>query len=359
MHAAAKCGSNGFGARSFREGVAPPWENTKVSRELCHDGHQGTPHGCLVQCAALRTIFLQELVRTWEPWADLAQHWLTTASPEDLGHVCKLHILQCLWTAFPPRLIEMGLAVPGVVAIIPHGTRLRSRTSIPHHAPCCPRSTRHCRGPYTRLLHVLVVQAIQQHPTNDTLRQQVKYKPKRRDKHAWGPKWASRTPATKGQKLLQGHITLTLPMRSCNYSPTSPLWKATIAGADLLHVQRNPPLSLGETLPATRGAGTPIHHEQGRPHPPHVDHGQARSCHPHHGALPSHHASIPAHPMAHKDSARLVHHHARPSFLVLAFFGPGLHGPEDATGTPPPAAPLLCPLVLGKNTLSVGPHCTM
>ena len=37
-HAAAKCGSNGFGATSAGKGAPPPpWQNTKVNRELCHD----------------------------------------------------------------------------------------------------------------------------------------------------------------------------------------------------------------------------------------------------------------------------------------------------------------------------------
>ena len=74
-------------------------------------------------------------------------------------------------------------------------------------------------------------------------------------------------------------------------------------------------------------------------YPPHVDHGHTRSGHPHQGALPPHNASMPAQPMAHTDTTRLAHHHARPSFLVSAFRGPGLRGSEGANCIllPPPA----------------------
>ena len=59
-HAAAKCGSNGFGATSAGKGAPPPppWEKTKINYELCHDTHRGTPHARLVHCAAWHMVFL-------------------------------------------------------------------------------------------------------------------------------------------------------------------------------------------------------------------------------------------------------------------------------------------------------------
>ena len=76
------------------QGCSPPWERTKVSCELCHDTHRGTPHARLVQCAARRPVLLQEWVRTWGPWVDVAQQWLTSASPEYFTHISKLRIPQ-------------------------------------------------------------------------------------------------------------------------------------------------------------------------------------------------------------------------------------------------------------------------
>ena len=152
-------------------------------------------------------------------------------------------------------------------------------------------------------------------------------------------------------------------MRSFDYSPTFPLWKVTKCGSRSSPCARDPPPPLKEAPTAMPRTGTPVHHEWSYPHPPHVDLNRARSGHPHQGALPSHNGSVPAHPIAHEDTAHLAYHHAWPLFLVPAFSGLGLRG------KPPPAAPLLCPHVRphalppwsisSKCGLSKGPSCTM
>ena len=103
-HAAATCGSRGFGATSATKGgPPPPWEKTKIHCELCHDTHRGTPHARSVHCAAWRPVFLQEWVRMWGPLADITQPWLTTASPNDMNHISTLHIPQSLMHSVPSQ----------------------------------------------------------------------------------------------------------------------------------------------------------------------------------------------------------------------------------------------------------------
>ena len=269
LHAAAKCGSNGFGATSASKGAPPPpWEKTKVNCELCHDTHRGTPHARLVHCAACCPIFLQEWVRTWRPWADLAQQWLTTASPEDLNHISKLRIpLSFVDSAPPPppKKRDLRYRVVWHQYHMIHATALLGQSlTMP---PAVPGACRIATASTPMWYMSLRRKAIQQYPTDDTLRTQVNYKPKQWDKHARGPKRASRNLATKAHKLLHGPITI-------NTSPPPyPSGKPPSAEADLLHVHRTPPPPPpGETPAATPGTETPVHHEQGRPHPPHVDH---------------------------------------------------------------------------------------
>ena len=80
-HAAKNCGSSGFWATSAGR------EKTNINCELCHDTHRGTLHARLVDFAAWRPIFFQELVRTWGPWADIARQWLTIASLDNINHI--------------------------------------------------------------------------------------------------------------------------------------------------------------------------------------------------------------------------------------------------------------------------------
>ena len=91
------------------QGCPPPWEKINANYELCHDTHRGTPHARLVHCAAWRPIYLQEWVRTWGPWADLAQQWLTTASPDDMNPISKLCILQSQVDSAPPPPPRNGI----------------------------------------------------------------------------------------------------------------------------------------------------------------------------------------------------------------------------------------------------------
>ena len=67
--------------------------------------------------------------------------------------------------------------------------------------------------------------AIQQHPTADTLRMQVNYKPKRQDKHARGPKRARQTPVFKAHELLKRPITSGAANALLRLLPHLPLWK--------------------------------------------------------------------------------------------------------------------------------------
>ena len=69
----------------------------------------------------------------------------------------------------------------------------RSPTPIPHPASCGTGRTQSNHIQYTDM---------EQHPTKDTLRIQVNYKPKCRDKHTRGPKRVKQNPAIKAHTLM-------------------------------------------------------------------------------------------------------------------------------------------------------------
>ena len=89
------------------------------------------PHARLIHCAAWRLVFLQEWVR---PWADFAQQWLSSASPEDLVHISKLRVPKSSVDSAPPPPSQMGLTVPGGVVLISYDARHRSPPPVPPHA---------------------------------------------------------------------------------------------------------------------------------------------------------------------------------------------------------------------------------
>ena len=82
-------------------GCSPPWERCKVLCPLCSKWHRGTTHARLAQCDAWLPVFVTEWVRTWDTWSDLAQHWISTASAEDLDHISKLRVPQSFIDTVP------------------------------------------------------------------------------------------------------------------------------------------------------------------------------------------------------------------------------------------------------------------
>ena len=113
-----------------------PCEKTKVAYELCHDTHRGTPHARLIHCATWCPAFRHDWVRTWEPWADLAQQWLSPASLEDLTHISKLRIPHSFVDTAPPPpplLRDLRYRVAWHRHHMMHATTLLR----PHHASCC------------------------------------------------------------------------------------------------------------------------------------------------------------------------------------------------------------------------------
>ena len=161
----------------------------------------------LVHCAAWRPVFLQAWVRTWGPWADLTQQWLTTASPYDMNHISRLRVPQSLVDSVPsPQTRDLRYRVAWHQYHMIHATTLlRQSLTMPPNAP----GTRKIATASTPIWYMLLRRkAILQHPKDDTLRTQVNYKPKRRDKHAQGPKHECWNPATKAHKLFQGPVTI-------------------------------------------------------------------------------------------------------------------------------------------------------
>ena len=73
--------------------------------------------------------------------------------------------------------------------------------------------------------------AIQQHPTDDTLRTQVSYKNDGTNTHG-DQKGPVDTQQPRHTNSYQAPSPLILPMRSCHSSPTFPLWKATKCGSE-------------------------------------------------------------------------------------------------------------------------------
>ena len=247
-------------ATSAGKGAPPPWEKTKVNGELCHDKHRGTPHAWLVHCAAWRPIFVQEWVRTWGSWAYLAQQWLTTASLEDMNHISKLRIPQSLVDS-DPSLQKRDLRYR--VAWHQYATTLR-RQSLTMH-PTAPGTRRSATASTPVWYTSLRQKAIQQHPADDTLRTQVNYKRKRRDKHAWGPKRASRRPATKTHKLLQGRVTIDTANALLRLLPHLPPLEGHQVREQILSMSTGP-RPLGRTPAAAPGTGTLVHQAWGHPH---------------------------------------------------------------------------------------------
>ena len=81
-----------------------PWEKTKVQCGLCSDTHCGTPHTRLIHCAAWCLVFWRKCVRTWGPWAKLAQQWFLSASPANVTHISQLCVSQTFVDNIPPPL---------------------------------------------------------------------------------------------------------------------------------------------------------------------------------------------------------------------------------------------------------------
>ena len=108
-------------------------------------------------------------------------------------------------------------------------------------------------------------------------------------------------PAIKAHTLTAAPLTADTVNALSRLHPPPPPGDSTAEGAYLLHMSRTPPP--GKTPTPKLGTGTPVHHVQGRPHPPHVDGDQARIGRPHQGISTFHDAGTSAHPVAHKCTA--------------------------------------------------------
>ena len=124
-----------------------------------------------------------------------------------MNHISRLRVPQSPVDSVPSpqkRVLRFQVAWHQY-HIIQATTLLRQSLTMPPTAPGARRiATASTPIRYMSLRR----KAIQQHPTDDTLRTRVNYKPKRRDKHARGPKRESQMPVTKAHKLLQGPVTI-------------------------------------------------------------------------------------------------------------------------------------------------------
>ena len=68
---------------------------------LTHPGHHQPPAAIPISPLRWVPVFVTEWVRTWDTWSDLAQHWISTASAEDLDHISKLRVPQSLIDIVP------------------------------------------------------------------------------------------------------------------------------------------------------------------------------------------------------------------------------------------------------------------
>ena len=101
--------------------------------------------------------------------------------------------------------------------------------------------------------------AIQQHPTDDTVRTQVNYKPKRWDQHAPGPKRKGQSPTLKSNKLAQRPITIDTANRHLRVLCHLPPQERRQLRERILSIGIGPPP--GERIFApSLGMGTPVHH---------------------------------------------------------------------------------------------------
>ena len=82
-------------------GCSPPWERCKVLYPFCSKWHIGTTHARLAPCDAWLPVFVTEWVRIGATWSDLARHWISTASVEDLDHISKLRVPQSFFDIVP------------------------------------------------------------------------------------------------------------------------------------------------------------------------------------------------------------------------------------------------------------------
>ena len=188
-----------------------------------------------------------------------------------MNHISKLRIPQSLVNNIPPppkRDLRHRVAWHQY-HMIRATTLLRQSLTMPPTAPSA-RKTAMASTPVWYMS--LRLKATQQHPIYDTLRTQVNYKPKRRDKHARGLKWA-RNPATKAHKLSQGPATIDTANALLRLLPHLPPLESHQVRERILSMSTAPPPPLGRTPTAAPGTVTPVHHVWGHPYPPLVDRG--------------------------------------------------------------------------------------
>ena len=162
------------------------------------------------------------------------------------------------------------------------------------------------------MVHVTPESVIQQHPTEDTLRKQVNYEPKRQAKHNHGPKRAGPNPRTKAHTLMTQSLTVDTANALMQLLPRLSPRRADGSSPPYLPPPPPHPTSLHT---GTRGQGlcTPC---VGWLTPTGCDGNQTGFGCPRPDRLSSDHGSTSADPVVHEDTECMAHCHAWLSFLV-------------------------------------------
>ena len=175
-------------------GCSPPWQRCKVLCPLWSKWHTGTTHARPAQCNAWLPVFVAEWVRTWDTWGDLAQHWISTASAEDLDHISKLRVPQSfIDTVLRNRLHALRYRVAWHQYHMAHAVILL-RQSLPM-PPREAERAKHTPSHSTPVWYTaLRRRAVQPNPSDSTLRSQVHYRPPMPKKKPPGCRHPARPP---------------------------------------------------------------------------------------------------------------------------------------------------------------------
>ena len=135
-------------------------------------------------------------------WGDLAQHWISTASAEDLDHISKLRVPRSFIDTVPRnRLHALRYRVAWHQYHMAHAVIL-----LRHSLPMPPREAERAKHtPYhsTPVWYTALCRwAVQPNPSDSTLHSQVRYRPPMPNKKPPGRRRPARPPDERVDRLL-------------------------------------------------------------------------------------------------------------------------------------------------------------